>query len=205
MRYGENALNVIDGVKKKIEEIKPSLPEGVRIVPTYDRSDLIKRAIGTLREKLIEESIIVALVCVVFLWHIRSSLVAIITLPIAIILSFIPMWWLNVTSNIMSLGGIAIAIGARVASAIIMIENAHKALEHFRDDKGHDARGRERFEVILSAAKSVGWPLFYSLLVITVSFVPVFSLGAQEGRLFRPLAFTNTFSMFFASILGIVL
>src|SRR5437016_6056212 len=130
MRYGENALNVIEGVKKKIEEIKGSLPEGVRIVPTYDRSDLIKRAIATLREKLIEESVVVALVCIVFLWHVRSSLVAIITLPIAIILSFIPMWWMHVTSNIMSLGGIAIAIGAMVDSAIIMIENAHKALEH---------------------------------------------------------------------------
>src|SRR5881398_3335268 len=191
MRYGENALNVIDGVKKKIEEIKSSLPEGVRIVPTYDRSDLIKRAIATLREKLIEESIVVALVCVVFLWHVRSSLVAIITLPIAIILSFIPMWWMNVTSNIMSLGGIAIAIGAMVDSAIIMIENAHKA--------------RERFGVIVGAAKSVGRPLFFALLVITVSFIPVFSLTAQEGRLFRPLAFTKTFSMFFASFLGVTL
>src|SRR5882762_8023850 len=133
MRYGENALTVIDGVKKKIEEIKSSLPEGVHIVPTYDRSDLIKRAIATLREKLFEESIVVALVCVLFLWHVRSSLVAIVTLPIAIILSFIPMWWMNLTSNIMSLGGIAIAIGAMIDSAIIMIENAHKALEHFRE------------------------------------------------------------------------
>src|SRR5437899_2960707 len=205
MRYGENALNVIDGVKKKIEEIKPSLPEGVRMVPTYDRSDLIKRAIGTLREKLIEESIIVALVCVVFLWHVRSSLVAIIALPIAIILSFIPMWWMNVTSNIMSLGGIAIAIGAMVDSAIIMIENAHKALEHFREDHGREPGNRERFGVIVGAAKSVGRPLFFALLVITVSFIPVFSLTAQEGRLFRPLAFTKTFSMFFASFLGVTL
>src|SRR5216110_2559757 len=205
MRYGENALNVIDGVKKKIEEIKSSLPEGVRIVPTYDRSDLIKRAIATLREKLIEESIVVALVCVVFLWHVRSSLVAIITLPIAIILSFIPMWWMNVTSNIMSLGGIAIAIGAMVDSAIIMIENAHKALEHFRDDHGREPGNRERFAVIVRAAKSVGRPLFFALLVITVSFIPVFSLTAQEGRLFRPLAFTKTFSMFFASFLGVTL
>src|SRR5213595_3343166 len=205
MRYGENALNVIDGVKRKIEEIKPSLPEGVRIVPTYDRSDLIKREIGTLREKLIEESIIVALVCVVFLWHVRSSLVAIITLPIAIILSFIPMWWLNVTSNIMSLGGIAIAIGAMVDSAIIMIENAHKALEHFRQDHGREPGNRERFGVIVGAAKSVGRSLFFALLVITVSFIPVFSLTAQEGRLFRPLAFTKTFSMFFASFLGVTL
>src|SRR5216110_447219 len=154
MRYGENALRVIDGVKKKIEEIKGSLPEGVRIVPTYDRSELITRAIATLREKLIEESIVVALVCVVFLWHVRSSLVAIITLPVAIILSFIPMWWMNVTSNIMSLGGIAIAIGAMVDSAIIMIENAHKALEHFREDHGREPDNRERFGVIVGAAKS---------------------------------------------------
>jgi Cu(I)/Ag(I) efflux system membrane protein CusA/SilA len=205
MRYGENALNVIDGIKKKIEEIKSSLPEGVRIVPTYDRSDLIKRAIATLREKLIEESIVVALVCVVFLWHVRSSLVAIITLPIAIILSFIPMWWMNVTSNIMSLGGIAIAIGAMVDSAIIMIENAHKALEHFRDEHGREPSGLERANVIISGAKSVGRPLFFALLVITVSFIPVFSLTAQEGRLFRPLAFTKTFSMFFASFLGVTL
>src|SRR2546428_98050 len=205
MRYGENALNVIDGVKKKIEEIKSSLPEGVRIVPTYDRSDLIKRAIATLREKLIEESIVVALVCVVFLWHVRSSLVAIITLPIAIILSFIPMWWMNVTSNIMSLGGIAIAIGAMVDSAIIMIENAHKALEYFRDENGREPSGLERVNVIIAAAKSVGRPLFFALLVITVSFIPVFSLTAQEGRLFRPLAFTKTFSMFFASFLGVTL
>src|SRR5437588_10936794 len=139
MRYGENALNVIDGVKKKIEEIKSSLPEGVRIVPTYDRSELINRSIATLREKLIEESIVVALVCILFLWHIRSSLVAIITLPIAIILSFIPMWWMNLTSNIMSLGGIAIAIGAMVDSAIIMIENAHKALEHVPEAHGREA------------------------------------------------------------------
>jgi Cu(I)/Ag(I) efflux system membrane protein CusA/SilA len=205
MRYGENALNVIDGVKKKIEEIKSSLPEGVRIVPTYDRSDLIKRAIATLREKLIEESIVVALVCVVFLWHVRSSLVAIITLPIAIILSFIPMWWMNLTSNIMSLGGIAIAIGAMVDSAIIMIENAHKALEHFREEHGREPNNVERARVIIAAAKGVGRALFFALLVITVSFVPVFSLTAQEGRLFKPLAFTKTFSMFFASFLGLTL
>ncbi len=180
MRYGENALNVIDGIKKKIEEIKSSLPEGVRIVPTYDRSDLIKRAISTLREKLIEESIVVALVCILFLWH-------------------------DVTSNIMSLGGIAIAIGAMVDSAIIMIENAHKALEHFREEHGREPDNRERIEVIIAAAKGVGRALFFALLVITVSFVPVFSLTAQEGRLFKPLAFTKTFSMFFASFLGVTL
>jgi Cu(I)/Ag(I) efflux system membrane protein CusA/SilA len=205
MRYGENALNVIDGIKQKLEEIKPSLPEGVRIVPTYDRSNLIKHAIHTLREKLIEESIVVALVCIVFLWHVRSALVAIITLPVAIILSFLPMLGLGLTSNIMSLGGIAIAIGAMVDAAIIMVENAHKALEHFRDGHGRDPDARERASVIVTAAKSVGRPLFFSLLVITVSFIPVFSLTAQEGRLFKPLAFTKTFAMFFAALLGITL
>jgi Cu(I)/Ag(I) efflux system membrane protein CusA/SilA len=205
MRYGENALNVIDGIKKKIEEIKPSLPPGVRIVPTYDRSDLIYRAIGTLREKLIEESIVVALVCLVFLWHVRSALVAIITLPIAIILSFVPMFYMGLTSNIMSLGGIAIAIGAMVDAAIIMVENAHKALEHFRDEHGREPDNRERVQVIVAAARTVGRPLFFSLLVITVSFIPVFSLTAQEGRLFKPLAFTKTFSMFFAALLGVTL
>ncbi|MFN2477417.1 MAG: efflux RND transporter permease subunit, partial [Chthoniobacterales bacterium] len=203
MRYGENALEVIDGVKKKLTEIKPSLPEGVRIVPTYDRSDLIKRAIATLREKLIEESIVVALVCILFLWHVRSALVAIITLPIAIILSFIPMLHLGVTSNIMSLGGIAIAIGAMVDAAIIMVENAHKALEENR--KAETGNRKERAEIIIAAAKTVGRPLFFSLLVITVSFIPVFSLTAQEGRLFKPLAYTKTFSMFFAALLGVTL
>jgi len=205
MRYGENALTVIDGVKKKIEEIKGSLPEGVKIVPTYDRSELIKNSIATLRRKLIEESIIVALVCVVFLWHLRSAFVAIITLPIAILLSFLPMLRLGLTSNIMSLGGIAIAIGAMVDSAIIMVENAHKFLEHFREEHGREPSGRERIATIITAAKSVGRPLFFSLLVITVSFIPVFSLEAQEGRLFKPLAFTKTFSMFFAALLGVTL
>ena len=205
MRYGENALRVIDGIKKKLEEIKSSLPEGVEVVVTYDRSQLIHRSIATLKEKLIEESIVVALVCVVFLWHIRSALVAIFTLPIAILLSFLPMYKLGVTSNIMSLGGIAIAIGAMVDAAIIMVENAHKFLEHFRDEKGRDPTRAERVQVIIKAASSVGRPLFFSLLVITVSFIPVFSLEAQEGRLFSPLAFTKTFSMFFAALLGVTL
>lgn len=205
MRYGENALRVIDGVKKKLEEIKSSLPPGVEIVTTYDRSQLIHRSIATLREKLIEECIVVALVCLVFLWHIRSALVAIVTLPVAIILSFLPMFHLQLTSNIMSLGGIAIAIGAMVDSAIIMVENAHKFLEHFRDGHGREPTKTERVEVIIAAAKSVGRPLFFALLVITVSFVPVFSLEAQEGRLFKPLAYTKTFSMFFAALLGVTL
>lgn len=217
MRYGENALKVIDGVKRQLEEIKASLPEGVRIVPTYDRSELINNAIHTLREKLIEESIVVALVCVVFLWHVRSALVAIITLPIAIILSFLPMYHLGITSNIMSLGGIAIAIGAMVDAAIIMVENAHKALEHAEaerkgewekrplDDSPIPLTREERARIIINAAKTVGRPLFFSLLVITVSFIPVFSLTGQEGRLFKPLAFTKTFAMFFAALLGVTL
>jgi copper/silver efflux system protein len=212
MRYGENALRVIDGVKKKLEEIKPSLPEGVELVTAYDRSQLIKRSIATLREKLLEESIVVALVCLVFLWHIRSALVAIITLPIAIILSFLPMFQLSLTSNIMSLGDIAIAIGAMVDSAIIMVENAHKALERWSEERQSDdsavrshALTLSRSDVIIDAAKSVGRPLFFSLLVITVSFIPVFSLEAQEGRLFKPLAFTKTFSMLFAALLGVTL
>ncbi len=205
MRYGENALKVIDGVKKKLAEIAPSLPEGVKIVPTYDRIELIQRSIKTLREKLIEECIIVALVCLIFLWHVRSALVAIITLPIAIVLAFVPMFWLGLTSNIMSLGGIAIAIGAMVDAAIIMVENAHKALEHFRDEHGREPKCSERVDVIIAAAQTVGRPLFFSLLVITVSFMPVFTLEAQAGRMFRPLAFTKTFAMFSASILGITL
>ncbi|MGI8966331.1 MAG: efflux RND transporter permease subunit, partial [Limisphaerales bacterium] len=230
MRYGENALTVIDGIKNKLKEIESSLPEGVKVIPTYDRSDLIKRSIGTLREKLIEESIVVALVCLIFLWHFRSALVAIITLPIAILLSFLPMHWLGLTSNIMSLGGIAIAIGAMVDAAIIMVENAHKALEeaefvkqrigetatgdsasqekslsHRRADSPNQLSNTERISVIIAAAKSVGRPLFFSLLVITVSFIPVFSLQAQEGRLFSPLAFTKTFAMFFAALLGVTL
>jgi Cu(I)/Ag(I) efflux system membrane protein CusA/SilA len=205
MRYGENALHVIDGVKRKLAEIKSSLPPGVEIVPTYDRSQLIKRSISTLREKLIEESIVVALVCLIFLWHVRSALVAITTLPIAILLSFLPMFGLHLTSNIMSLGGIAIAIGAMVDSAIIMVENAHKFLEYFREENGREPTNSERIEVLIAAARSVGRPLFFALLVITVSFIPVFSLAAQEGRLFKPLAFTKTFSMFFAALLGVTL
>src|SRR6202171_2896807 len=202
MRYGENALNFINGVKRKIDNIKSSLPPGVRIVPTYDRSELIHRSISTLREKLIEECIIVALVCLVFLWHVRSALVAIITLPIAILASFIPMFYSQLTSNIMSLGGIAIAIGAMIDAAIIMVENAHKSLEQFREKHGREPNNGERIEVIVAAAKTVGRPLFFSLLVITVRFLPVFSLTAQEGRLFKPLAFTDTLSMF-ASIVSL--
>jgi Cu(I)/Ag(I) efflux system membrane protein CusA/SilA len=201
MRYGENALRVIDRVKEKIKEITPSLPPGVKIVPTYDRSDLIQRSISTLKEKLIEEIIIVSVVSLIFLFHVRSALVAILTLPIAILLSFIAMYYLKLTSNIMSLGGIAIAIGAMVDAAIVMVENAHKRLERW------EAEGKQgnRADVIVDAVKEVGKPLFYSLLIITVSFLPVFTLEAQEGRLFSPLAYTKTFAMFFAAFLSITL
>jgi Cu(I)/Ag(I) efflux system membrane protein CusA/SilA len=201
MRHGENALSLIDRVKQKIKEIEPSLPPGVKIVTTYDRSDLILRSIATLREKLIEESLIVSLVIILFLFHVRSALVAIITLPIAIILSFIAIYYLNLTSNIMSLGGIAIAIGAMVDAAIVMVENAHKRLEQWEEA----GRPGDRTQVLIEAAKEVGKPLFFSLLIITVSFLPIFTLEAQEGRLFRPLAFTKTFAMFFAAVLSITL
>ena len=201
MRYGENALDVINGVKAKIEELKPSLPEGIEIVSVYDRSSLIQRAIATLKEKLIEESIIVSLVCILFLFHFRSALVAILILPIAILLAFIPMYYMHLTSNIMSLGGIAIAIGAMVDAAIVMIENAHKRLERWE----REGQPGSRAQVIIEAAQEVGKPLFFSLLVITVSFIPVFTLEAQEGRLFKPLAYTKTFAMFFASFLSVTL
>jgi Cu(I)/Ag(I) efflux system membrane protein CusA/SilA len=205
MRYNQNALNIIERVKNKLEELKPSLPEGVQIVTTYDRSDLIHRAINTLKEKLIEESIIVSLVCIIFLFHFRSALVVIIMLPVAILMSFIGMKYLSLTSNIMSLGGIAIAIGAMIDAAIVMIENAHKKLEDAERRKMGDTEKINRVETIVEAAKQVGKPLFFSLLIITVSFMPVFTLEAQEGRLFKPLAFTKTFAMFFASFLSITL
>jgi Cu(I)/Ag(I) efflux system membrane protein CusA/SilA len=198
MRYGENALNVIDRVKAKIKEVEPGLPEGVKIVPTYDRSDLIRRSIATLRRTLTEEAIIVSLVIIVFLLHVPSALRAIITLPIAVILAFIPMKLMGLTANIMSLGGIAIAVGAMVDEAVVMIENVHKKLEHAPPDA-------DRTALTIEACKEIGRPLFFSLLVITVSFLPVFTLEAQEGRLFKPLAYTKTFSMAFASLLSITL
>ena len=212
MRAGENALAVIERVKSKLEEIKPSLPAGVTIVPAYDRSELITRAIAVLREKLLEESVIVSLVALLFLFHLRSAFVAILILPVAILLAFIPMAYLNVTSNIMSLGGIAIAIGAMVDAAIVMVENAHKRLEQFppREGARPGATGAggcdgDRTETIIAAAKEVGRPLFFSLLVIAVSFVPIFALQAQEGRLFSPLAYTKTFAMLFATGLSVTL
>ena len=196
VRFGENSLKVIEDVKAKLKQIASSLPKGVEVVPVYDRSELIRESIKTLKEKLIEESVIVSLVCLVFLFHFRSALVAILTLPLALLMSFLTMYWIGLSSNIMSLGGIAIAIGAMVDATIVMVENAHKQLEHA-------GPGANRRDVIIEAAKKVGKPLFYSLLIITVSFLPVFTLEAQEGRLFRPLAFTKTFSMFFAALLSI--
>jgi copper/silver efflux system protein len=195
-RFGENALTVIQNVKDRLAEIAPSLPEGVSIEAVYDRSDLIYRAIDTLKRTLIEESLIVALVCVIFLMHARSALVAIVTLPLGVLIAYICMWALGLSSNIMSLGGIAIAIGAMVDAAIVMIENAHKRLEHAPPDKS-------RTEVIIEAAVEVGPALFFSLLVITVSFLPIFALEAQEGRLFKPLAYTKTFAMGAAALLSI--
>jgi Cu(I)/Ag(I) efflux system membrane protein CusA/SilA len=197
MRAGENALAVIERIKAKLAEITPALPKGVHIVPTYDRSDLIHRAITVLREKLVEESLIVSLVAIVFLFHLRSALVAILILPVAVLLAFIPMAYLHITSSIMSLGGIAIAIGAMVDAAIVMVENAHKRLEQ--------SPQADRIETIIAAAKEVGRPLFFSLLVIAVSFLPIFALEAQEGRLFTPLAYTKTFSMLFATALSVTL
>ncbi|OGU32519.1 MAG: cation transporter [Ignavibacteria bacterium GWA2_55_11] len=203
MRYGQNALTVIENVKKKLEILKQGLPDDVKIEPSYDRSGLIERAIETLKEKLAEEIIIVALVCIIFLLHARSSFVAIFTLPTAILMAFIVMKMQGINANIMSLSGIAIAIGAMVDAAIIMIENAHKHIEH-EALKPPEER-RDHWQVILDASKEVGPALFYSLLVITVSFIPVFTLEAQEGRLFRPLAFTKTYSMAAASILSITI
>jgi Cu(I)/Ag(I) efflux system membrane protein CusA/SilA len=197
-RFGENALSVIRNVKIRLAEIAPSLAQGVSIETVYDRSDLIYRAIDTLKRTLIEESVIVALVCVVFLLHVRSALVAIITLPLGVLIAYICMHALGLSSNIMSLGGIAIAIGAMVDAAIVMIENAHKRLEQAPPEK-------PRSEVLIDAAIEVGPALFFSLLIITVSFLPIFALEAQEGRLFKPLAYTKTFAMAAAALLSVTL
>ena len=198
MRYGENALEVIQNVKKRLEELKTGLPEGVRIKSVYDRSSLILRAINNLKKTLIEESIIVALVCIIFLFHFRSALVGIFTLPLGVFISFIIMERQGLNANIMSLGGIAIAVGAMVDAAIVMIENAHKHIERDKGKKPH-------WDLILDAAKEVGPALFFSLLIIAISFLPVFTLEAQEGRLFRPLAFTKTYAMMGSALLAITI
>ena len=199
MRFGENALTTINGAKAKLEELARSLPEGVEIVETYDRSALINRAVDTLNMKLLEEFIVVALVCAVFLFHLRSALVIILSLPVGILIAFIVMERIGINANIMSLGGIAIAIGAMVDAAIVMIENVHKHMEHT------EVTDENRWQVMREAAQEVGPPLFFSLLIITLSFLPVFTLEAQEGRMFAPLAFTKTFAMAGAALLSITL
>ena len=197
-RYGQNALDVIRNIKSRLAEITPGLPSGVQIQAVYDRSELIHRAIDNLSHTLLEESAVVAVVCAIFLLHLRSALVAIIMLPVGVLIAFIVMNILGMNSNIMSLGGIAIAIGAMVDAAIVMIENAHKHLER-------DAGKLPRFDILLNACREVGPPLFFSLLIITVSFLPVFTLEAQEGRLFQPLAYTKTFAMAGAAVLSLTL
>jgi Cu(I)/Ag(I) efflux system membrane protein CusA/SilA len=206
MRQGKNAREVINGVRTKLEELKKSLPPGVEIVTTYDRSGLIDRAVENLTSKLIEEFIVVALVCGLFLWHIRSALVAILTLPLGILMAFIVMRFQGLNANILSLGGIAIAIGAMVDAAVVMIENAHKHLEHWTSDNAdRPLETTERWKIITEAAAEVGPALFLSLLIITFSFIPIFSLEGQEGRLFAPLAFTKTYAMGAAAILSVTL
>ncbi len=197
MREGANALEVVKGVKAKLAELAPALPRGVRVVPTYDRTELIHRSISTLLRTLIEESFIVGLVCILFLWHARSALVAIVTLPLGILASLALIRALGINANIMSLGGIAIAIGAMIDAAIVMVENLHKHIEH--------EPNRPHWERVLAAAKQVGPALFMSLLIITLSFLPVFTLEDQEGRLFRPLALTKTFAMAAAALLAVTL
>lgn len=206
MRQGQNAREVIEGVRSKLAELKAGLPPGVEIVTTYDRSGLIDRAVDNLTSKLVEEFIIVAIVCALFLWHARSALVAILTLPLGILIAFIVMRFQGLNANILSLGGIAIAVGAMVDAAVVMIENAHKHLEHWeKDHPGEQLAGQERWRVITDAAAEVGPALFLSLLIITFSFLPIFTLQGQEGKLFGPLAFTKTYAMAAAAILSITL
>jgi Cu(I)/Ag(I) efflux system membrane protein CusA/SilA len=198
MRYQENALKVIHAVEEKLEELKRGLPEGVEIIPAYNRANLIERAIENLKDKLIEESIVVAFVCLIFLLHFRSAFVAIFILPVGILISFIVMSYQGINANIMSLGGIAIAIGVMVDAAIVMIENVHKHIER-------DGGKKDHWDIIIDASKEVGPALFYSLLIITLSFIPVFTLEAQEGRLFQPLAFTKTYAMAASALLSITI
>ena len=206
LRSGKNAREAITAVKDRLATLKRSLPAGVEIVTTYDRSQLIDRAVDNLTHKLVEEFIVVAIVCVLFLWHGRSALVAIFTLPLGVLAAFVVMRFQGVNANIMSLGGIAIAIGAMVDAAVVMVENAHKHIEHWEaDHPGESLRSTERWSVITEAAAEVGPALFFSLLIITLSFVPVFTLEGQEGRLFAPLAFTKTYAMAAAAILSVTL
>ncbi len=199
MRYGENALDVIEGVKERLEEVRRGLPDGVEVVITYDRSDLILAAIDTLTGTLLEEMLVVSLIILLFLLHVRSSLIPVLTLPLGVLLAFIPMFYQRLTANIMSLGGIVVAIGAMVDASVIIIENIHKKLEAWEDE----GRPTPRLDAIVAAMQEVGPSIFFSLLVITVSFMPVFTLEATEGRLFKPLAFTKTYAMGFAAILAV--
>ena len=201
MRYGENAQKVIERTKEKLNDLKSTLPPGVKLVTTYDRSDLIDRAVDNLRHTLIEELVIVSLVIMIFLWDLRSAIVPIITIPVTVILAFIPMQWMGMTANIMSLGGLAVAIGALVDASIVMVEQTHKKLEHWEAD----GRPGPSHAVVIAAVKEVGGPSFFALLVIAVGFLPVFTLEGQEGRLFKPLAFTKNFSMAIAAMLAITL
>jgi Cu(I)/Ag(I) efflux system membrane protein CusA/SilA len=201
MRFGENALSVIDGVKERIDALRPGLPEGVELVTTYDRSELIRAAIGTLRRTLVEEMIVVSLVILVFLMHARSALIPILTIPIGVAVAFVPMLYQGLNANIMSLGGLAVAIGAMVDAAIIVVENAHKRLEAWE----HEGRPGARSDVILAAMQEVGPSIFFALLVITVSFLPIFALDGTEGRLFKPLAWTKTYAMAAAAVLSVTL
>src|SRR3981189_1396243 len=205
MRQGMNALNVINGVKQKLREIAPSLPPGVQIMTGYDRSDLIDASIKTLQRDLLEEAIIVSLVIIVFLFHFRSALIAILALPIAVLVAFIPMYWLGVTSNIMSLGGIALAIGVLVDASIVMVENGYRHLSERQENDASPVLEPERHTILINAAKQVGPALFFSLIIIVVSFMPVFLLESQEGRMFKPLAWTTTLAVGFSSLLAITL
>eukprot|EP01035_Chromulina_nebulosa_P000268 gene268-384_t len=206
MRSGKNALETITAVKEKLQTLQASLPKGVEIVPTYDRSNLIERAVRNLGFKLLEEFIVVAVVCFIFLFHLRSAFVAIVSLPIGILAAFIVMRYQGVNANIMSLGGIAIAIGAMVDAAVVMIENAHKHIEKWKHDHPDQTlRGETHWRVIADSAAEVGPALFFSLLIITLSFIPVFTLEAQEGRMFSPLAFTKTYAMAAAAGLSVTL
>ena len=197
MRFGENALETIDRVKAKLADLSKSLPEGVEILPVYDRAPLIERAIDNLRLTLLQQCLIVSLICFVFLFHLRSAIVAILLLPLGILFSFVVMFFQGVNANIMSLGGIAIAIGTMIDAGIVMVENAHKHLER-------DGGSRPRREVLIEAAVEVGPSLFFSLLIVTASFLPIFALEAQEGRLFKPLAFTKTYAMAGAALLSVL-
>src|ERR1035437_1106173 len=205
MRDGMNALTVIDGVKKKLAEIKPSLPPGVEVVSGYDRSGLIHASIETLQRDLLEEAAIVSVVIIIFLFHFRSALIPILTLPIAVLAAFIPLYYLHVTSNIMSLGGLALAIGVLVDAAIVMVENGYRKLSEHQSREATPLSVPQRQRILLDSAKQVGPAIFFSLVIIVVSFLPVFLLEAQEGRMFRPLAWTKTLAVGFSSVLAITL